>query len=313
MAPPRARRPHPRPQQTLATRASLFPWTPVSSTSSSSGRAGSSAASPPSTCWRTRRTRSASGSPGGRARSSRRCAPTWPGGAPRWPLIVVDAGDRADVEALAARTRVVPRRSGPTCGTASPLVEACASAGTDYVDLTGEVLFVRESLDALRRRRPRQRRADRALVRLRLRALRPRRPAARRGRRRRRGGPARGHRARGAVVEGRDQRRHDRLGAHHGRGRGRGPLAPGRLADAVRAEPRPRVRARRRGRRRRRADPARQQPRHVGRPVRDGVVQHPHRAALERAAGLGVRPHASGTARRWRTARTCSRRCAPPR
>ena len=28
-----------------------------------------------------------------------------------------------------------------------PLVAACATAGTDYVDLTGEVLFVRQSID----------------------------------------------------------------------------------------------------------------------------------------------------------------------
>ena len=32
-----------------------------------------------------------------------------------------------------------------------PLVGACAAAGTHYADLTGEVLFVRRSIDALRR------------------------------------------------------------------------------------------------------------------------------------------------------------------
>ena len=29
-----------------------------------------------------------------------------------------------------------------------PLVEACARSGTDYADLTGEVLFVRDSIRA---------------------------------------------------------------------------------------------------------------------------------------------------------------------
>ncbi len=68
------------------------------------------------------------------------------GRAAAWPILVVDAGDRADVEALAAATRVVLTTVGPYLRYGLPLVEACAAAGTDYVDLTGEVLFVRDSL-----------------------------------------------------------------------------------------------------------------------------------------------------------------------
>lgn len=68
------------------------------------------------------------------------------GRAAAWPLLVVDAGDRADVEALAASTRVVLTTVGPYLRYGLPLVEACAAAGTDYVDLTGEVLFVRDTL-----------------------------------------------------------------------------------------------------------------------------------------------------------------------
>jgi short subunit dehydrogenase-like uncharacterized protein len=63
-----------------------------------------------------------------------------------WPLITADAGDRRSMQALAASTHVVITTVGPYLRYGMPLVEACAEAGTDYVDLTGEVLFVRETL-----------------------------------------------------------------------------------------------------------------------------------------------------------------------
>jgi short subunit dehydrogenase-like uncharacterized protein len=64
-----------------------------------------------------------------------------------WPLIVADVDDRATLESMASRTRVLATTVGPYAKYGLGVVEACASAGTDYVDLTGEVLFVRESLD----------------------------------------------------------------------------------------------------------------------------------------------------------------------
>jgi short subunit dehydrogenase-like uncharacterized protein len=67
--------------------------------------------------------------------------------AAEWPLIVADVDDPASLAALAARTRVLATTVGPYLKYGLGVVEACASAGTDYVDLTGEVLFVRESLD----------------------------------------------------------------------------------------------------------------------------------------------------------------------
>ncbi|GGC82324.1 enoyl reductase [Tersicoccus solisilvae] len=70
------------------------------------------------------------------------------GAAADWPLIVVDAGDEAGLRAMAARTRVVVTTVGPYATHGLPLVRACAEAGTDYADLTGEVLFVRRSIDA---------------------------------------------------------------------------------------------------------------------------------------------------------------------
>ncbi|GAB3488722.1 saccharopine dehydrogenase family protein [Flexivirga lutea] len=70
-----------------------------------------------------------------------------PGAAAGWPVVVADASDPASLEALAHSARVVISTVGPYAKYGLPLVGACAAAGTDYVDLTGEVLFVRESID----------------------------------------------------------------------------------------------------------------------------------------------------------------------
>ena len=48
---------------------------------------------------------------------------------------------------MAARTRVVITTVGPYTQYGLPLVAACAAAGTDYADLTGEAMFVRDSID----------------------------------------------------------------------------------------------------------------------------------------------------------------------
>jgi short subunit dehydrogenase-like uncharacterized protein len=48
---------------------------------------------------------------------------------------------------MAARTRVVVTTVGPYTRYGLPLVAACAGAGTDYADLTGEPPFVRNSID----------------------------------------------------------------------------------------------------------------------------------------------------------------------
>jgi len=57
-------------------------------------------------------------------------------------LIEADSGDRSSLDALARRTRVVITTVGPYQQFGEPLVAACAEAGTDYVDLTGEPEFV---------------------------------------------------------------------------------------------------------------------------------------------------------------------------
>jgi short subunit dehydrogenase-like uncharacterized protein len=64
-----------------------------------------------------------------------------------WPVIVVDAADVTSLAALAQSTTAVATTVGPYAKHGMPLVEACAEAGTSYADLTGEVLFVRESAE----------------------------------------------------------------------------------------------------------------------------------------------------------------------
>src|SRR5947199_1028923 len=64
-----------------------------------------------------------------------------------WPLVVADSSDAAALAKLASATRVVVTTVGPYAKYGMPLAEACARAGTDYADLTGEVLFIRDTID----------------------------------------------------------------------------------------------------------------------------------------------------------------------
>jgi short subunit dehydrogenase-like uncharacterized protein len=64
-----------------------------------------------------------------------------------WPLLVADSADPVSLAALARAARVVVSTVGPYRAHGLPLVQACAAAGTDYADLTGEVLFIRDSID----------------------------------------------------------------------------------------------------------------------------------------------------------------------
>ncbi len=57
-------------------------------------------------------------------------------------LLHADVTDRDSVTAIAEATQVVISTVGPYILYGEPLVAACAAAGTDYVDLTGEPEFV---------------------------------------------------------------------------------------------------------------------------------------------------------------------------
>ena len=68
-------------------------------------------------------------------------------GAAQWPLLVADAADPVALATMAHATKVVASTVGPYAKYGLPLVRACADNGTDYVDLTGEVIFVRWCAD----------------------------------------------------------------------------------------------------------------------------------------------------------------------
>lgn len=64
-----------------------------------------------------------------------------------WPILQADASSPSTLDTMAARTQVVITTVGPYTRYGLPLVAACAAAGTDYADLTGEAMFVRSSID----------------------------------------------------------------------------------------------------------------------------------------------------------------------
>jgi short subunit dehydrogenase-like uncharacterized protein len=62
--------------------------------------------------------------------------------APKPDVLVADAADEAALREVAEATRVVITTVGPYALYGGPLVAACAAAGADYCDLTGEPEFV---------------------------------------------------------------------------------------------------------------------------------------------------------------------------
>jgi short subunit dehydrogenase-like uncharacterized protein len=64
-----------------------------------------------------------------------------------WPIIAADASQPSTLNEMAARTQVVVTTVGPYAQYGLPVVAACAAAGTDYADLTGEPQFIRKSID----------------------------------------------------------------------------------------------------------------------------------------------------------------------
>ena len=64
------------------------------------------------------------------------------------PLIVADADDPSALAGMAARTRAVITTAGPFQLYGSALVAVCARGGTDYLDLSGETVWMRRMIDA---------------------------------------------------------------------------------------------------------------------------------------------------------------------
>lgn len=62
-------------------------------------------------------------------------------------IVEADVGDRASLDRLAASTRVLLTTVGPYARYGEPVVRACVEQGTDYVDITGEPAFVKETIE----------------------------------------------------------------------------------------------------------------------------------------------------------------------
>lgn len=63
------------------------------------------------------------------------------------PMIVADASDEGTLKAMCEQTRVVVSTVGPYALYGEPLVRTCATLGTDYCDLTGEVQWIRQMIE----------------------------------------------------------------------------------------------------------------------------------------------------------------------
>ena len=61
--------------------------------------------------------------------------------------IAADVGDPDSLLAMASRAKVVLNLVGPYTRYATPVIEACVEGGAHYVDLTGEIPFVRRMID----------------------------------------------------------------------------------------------------------------------------------------------------------------------
>ena len=62
--------------------------------------------------------------------------------------IVADLDDAESLAAMASRARVVLNLVGPYTLYGRPVIEACVAGGAHYADLTGEIPFVRQMIDA---------------------------------------------------------------------------------------------------------------------------------------------------------------------
>jgi len=69
------------------------------------------------------------------------------GASPDVGLIVADGADPAALRDMVARARLVISTSGPYQLHGSALVAACAQSGTDYLDLCGEPLWMRQMIE----------------------------------------------------------------------------------------------------------------------------------------------------------------------
>ena len=62
-------------------------------------------------------------------------------------IIVANSDDAASLDAMTKQTQVIISTVGPYLKYGEPLIKSCVDNGTDYVDLTGEAIFIKDMLD----------------------------------------------------------------------------------------------------------------------------------------------------------------------
>lgn len=62
-------------------------------------------------------------------------------------IIIADSKDVASLDKMTEQTQVIISTVGPYLKYGEPLIKSCAENGTDYVDLTGEAIFIKDMMD----------------------------------------------------------------------------------------------------------------------------------------------------------------------
>ena len=62
-------------------------------------------------------------------------------------IIIANSNNEASLDAMTKQTQVLISTVGPYLKYGEPLIKSCAQNGTDYVDLTGEAIFIKDMLD----------------------------------------------------------------------------------------------------------------------------------------------------------------------
>ncbi|ABE73922.1 saccharopine dehydrogenase family protein [Psychrobacter cryohalolentis] len=62
-------------------------------------------------------------------------------------IIIANSDDPASLDAMTEQTQVIISTVGPYLKYGEPLIKSCVDNGTDYVDLTGEAIFIKDMMD----------------------------------------------------------------------------------------------------------------------------------------------------------------------
>ncbi|MBH0063798.1 MULTISPECIES: saccharopine dehydrogenase family protein [Psychrobacter] len=62
-------------------------------------------------------------------------------------IIIANSNDSASLDEMTKQTQVIISTVGPYLKYGEPLIKSCSTNGTDYVDLTGEAIFIKDMMD----------------------------------------------------------------------------------------------------------------------------------------------------------------------